>query len=327
MDRRLEVRGCKLLRDVVLISLQIGKEEGDLKCSLFDDLAKNKINIVYISSINEGKETLSIAIEKDDYERVSTYFDEKFRDIFKAAYPASIFSLFPYRNDPSIMDLFLDLLRERVFNIISLCNSNSAISIVLHESHTDRFTSFIKETFDLQGDQWPMDWKKVQTGNEGLYREVVASYQEKRPKVYGLELFKDILLLKGILKKDSIGTLSSYLRGISEKGKEIIFVSQNWTEDTDSISLSFCYRDKYEALTSTPLSRNYGFVFSMNGPHFGERYGICRGMLRGFKKENIELFSLNCTVASIRGVIHPDHTEKAISILKEHFEIPTIVER
>jgi aspartokinase len=65
----------------------------------------------------------------------------------------------------------------------------------------------------------------------------------------------------------------------------------------------------------------------MNGPHFGDRYGIVSDLLTTFKKNNIDLFGLSCTIASITGVVPSPQLESAIQAIKECFEVPSITKR
>jgi hypothetical protein len=42
----------------------------------------------------------------------------------------------------------------------------------------------------------------------------------------------------------------------------------------------------------------------MNGPHFGDRYGIVRDLLTALETAGIDLLGLSCTIASITGIVH-----------------------
>jgi aspartokinase len=68
-------------------------------------------------------------------------------------------------------------------------------------------------------------------------------------------------------------------------------------------------------------------TFSMNGPHFGDRYGIASELLAAFERNKIRLLGLSCTIASITGVVPSPQLKLAIQAIKECFEIPSIIKR
>ncbi len=65
----------------------------------------------------------------------------------------------------------------------------------------------------------------------------------------------------------------------------------------------------------------------MNGPHFGDRYGIVSDLLRSFKKDGVDLLGLNCTIASIIGVVPSPHIQPAIQAIQGCFEVPSVTKK
>jgi len=68
-------------------------------------------------------------------------------------------------------------------------------------------------------------------------------------------------------------------------------------------------------------------IFSMNGPHFGDRYGIASELLAAFERNGIDLICINCTVASITGVVHSSQTAAALQAIQGCFDVPTVNKR
>jgi aspartokinase len=68
-------------------------------------------------------------------------------------------------------------------------------------------------------------------------------------------------------------------------------------------------------------------VFSMNGPHFGDRYGIASELLSAFEENRIDLLSLSCTIASISGVVPSSQLEATISTIEKCFEVPAVIRK
>ena len=68
-----------------------------------------------------------------------------------------------------------------------MANSPSAISTVLEEHLLIQASSALFGPFAFGAYRTPADWKLAQKGKEQLFKEVIATYQEKHPKTYGLE--------------------------------------------------------------------------------------------------------------------------------------------
>lgn len=66
---------------------------------------------------------------------------------------------------------------------------------------------------------------------------------------------------------------------------------------------------------------------SMNGPHFGDRYGIASDLLQAFRVAGVEVCGLSCSVASITAVVPEQQTHFAIEAIQNCFEVPSVIER
>jgi hypothetical protein len=65
----------------------------------------------------------------------------------------------------------------------------------------------------------------------------------------------------------------------------------------------------------------------MNGPHFGDRYGIASELLTVFENSRIDLLGLCCTIASITGVVHSHQLETTIQSIQSCFEVPSVIKK
>jgi aspartokinase len=68
-------------------------------------------------------------------------------------------------------------------------------------------------------------------------------------------------------------------------------------------------------------------IFSMNGPHFGDRYGIVSELMGSLVRRQVQLLALSCTIASISGVVPRSQFEFALEAIQEHFEVPSVTRR
>ena len=68
-------------------------------------------------------------------------------------------------------------------------------------------------------------------------------------------------------------------------------------------------------------------TFSMNGPHFGDRYGIASDLLSALETAGIDLLGLSCTIASITGVVPSSQLSRTIDAIRDCFDVPSLVKK
>jgi hypothetical protein len=105
-----------------------------------------------------------------------------------------------------------------------------------------------------------------------------------------------------------------------EEGKEKLAFCVNAPENRSWTNLINTIAPEFSTEAFFPVA-----MFSMNGPHFGDRYGIVSELLSILVRNGVDLLALNCTIASILGVVPSDQIEWAIQALGQCFEIPCIV--
>jgi aspartokinase len=329
----------KILKDVVWVSAYHCAEDKESINRFFRNLADRKINLPFITYIKENyKCHLNLVVGKK-HALTTTYLIEA--HCGKASFNAigaSILSVFPHKSDPGIMGSFLDLFHKNNISPGLFANSHSAISVVLPHKDIEKSTNALFDTFTFSTYRTPADWRLAQKGKEVLYREVVASYQEKKPKVYGLQWSEKNEILQIILNRDSLSTVGAVFNELSNIGIHLTFLStipQNQTKG--EATLFFCLPEpqkrNYESIIKKlpPLvlvSRKPSIaLFFMNGPHFGDRYGIINELLASFNNARVEPLALSCSIASIIGVISRGQIHQAIEAIQDCFDVPTITKQ
>ena len=269
--------------------------------------------------------------------RTSQLIEGMFGRIFTHDPKGAILSIFPHKRDPEITGSLLELLNREMVEPDALANSPSAISVVLKEEFLKRASNGLFGPFSFSAYRAPADWKLTQKGKEQLYKEVVASYQEKRPKVYGLECLERQELLQIKLDRHNIGYMGKVFREFARLDIPLTFFSTNPCNEEVKEKLVFCLT-RYENYSYTKRINEIVptidigcispvAIFSMNGPHFGERYGIASEILTAFEHHKIDLMGLSCTIASVTGVV-PDHQlDSTIQAIQECFEVPSITKK
>jgi hypothetical protein len=281
MTPQTRVGGFKILKEVVWISLIApGGDKGfpGKFCSL---LAGEKINLPFLTCGNQdGAWGLNIVVEPDDSSKVSDLVERSFGNIMVLSHRAAILSIFPHKSNPEITGALFEAFTKEGVAPGALAHSNSAISVVLREEDIGKATKGLFTPFRFSAYRTPEDWKLAQKGKEKLYKEVVASYQEQRPKVYGLEYRNRQDLVQVKLNGKDVSYFGTTFKEFARLGLNLAFLATSPCEEKDKEMLTFCLpvseNHTYSGVINgiIPEADTSGLspvgIFSMNGPHFGE---------------------------------------------------------
>ena len=330
--------GFKVLKDVTLISLFSPKQSKGSLSRFFSFLADEKINLPYLTCVfDDHAWGLNIAVESKDAGKALGLIEEAFEQKSIHHPHSTILSIFPHKKNPEITGSLFEAFGREGVNANALANSPSAISIVLNENVLNKASSALFGPFSFSAYRTPADWKLAQKGKEQLYKEVVASFQEQRPKVYGLEYQDNQEFLQVKLNTQSIGDFGTSFKEFARLGLNLTFLATSPCEEKGKEKVAFCLpvtvNSSYirimngiapqgDTQTLSPAS-----TFAMNGPHFGDRYGIVSELLISLEKGGVDLLGLSCTIASITGVVPSSQITSAIEAIKGCFDIPSVIER
>jgi aspartokinase len=329
--------GFKILKDVVRISIVSPPEDKFFPARFCGVLAKEKINLPYLTFVyNRNSWGMNGIVEALDEERTVHSIEGMFGKSFEVSPGKAILSLFPHKNNPAVTGTLFETLTDHGFTPEALANSPSAVSVVLKEEFLNQASDALFGPFSFSAYRTPSDWKLAQKGKEQLYKEVVASYQEKKPKVYGLNYRESQKLLIVRLDLTKIGYFGKILKGLAPMAMDLSFLASS-PDDHGEVHIFFCLPASAEKFQDD-LVKTSGFeihfeevvsaaMFSMTGPHFGDRYGIASELLRTLNRSGIDMLAFSCTIASIRGVIPVHQIEQAIQAIRMSFEVPAVVKK
>jgi aspartokinase len=338
MTPQARLGGFKILKDVLRISLLSPKQTENFPLRLCQAIAEEQINLPYITAANEGGAwAMNIIVDASNGSKATQRIQAEFGPIFANASESAILSIFPHKSDPTITGSLLEVFEQEGIDPDGYANSPSAISVVLKRGIVKRASNALFGPFSFSAYRTPADWKLAQKGKEQLYKEVVASYQEKRPKVYGLEYQEGQELLQIGLKCGHMGSVGTALKEFArlglyltffntspgqEKGRERLFICLPKSEGHSNTEIITRIASAVKIETIFPVA-----TFAMNGPHFGDRYGIASELLHALDKEKVALLGLNCSIASIIGVVPSPQIQSAINALQKCFEVPSLVKK
>jgi len=336
MTAQAALGGFKILKNVTRLSLV--SKGGSFPGEFFRKVAEEKINLPYATLVAEGDFWgINLVVEAVDEERLSRLVLDRYGRIFIPHSGSAVLSVFPHRRNPEISARLFEAFEQQSLEPDALANSPSTISVVLKQDLIDSASQALFEPFTFSAYQTPQDWKLAQEGKEKLYKEVVARYQENKPKVYGLEFYQGQHLVYITMNRTRITSVGASFRGFTRLGLNLTFLATSPSSSADREIMAFSLPASQGEAYGKVLKRiapEIEFretppvtIFSMNGPHFGDRYGLVSELLASLETRQVPLLALSCTIASITGVVPRDRFDSALRAIQERFEVPSVTQR
>lgn len=337
-DASKRLGGFKVLKEMGEISLIYPKGNNRRLVELLHNLAERKINIPFLIFDNQEKTAgLYMTVEAGKTRETSLVVNPFPGQQNPGNEKGAILSLFPHRNDPHIAAALLQAFGEKNIPFHALAHSQSAISAVLTESVLNKAAGALFEPFRFGSYRTPADWKLAQKGKEELHKEIVASYQEMKPRVYCLEWQDNLTLFQVIFQQSYFGAMGLVFEDLAETGFYLSFLTTSPPRIENEARLLFCIRQDLQTdlaasarrwlPDATLINSPSVALFSMNGPHFGDRYGLAYELLGALYQADVDLLALSCSIASMSGVVPSGQIHEAIHAIQGHFEVPTVMRK
>ena len=327
------------MNEVVRISLASPQKAEHMPAECCRLLTGKRINLNFLSSVDQGPGWgLDLLVSAQDADEAANAIKTGIPGALPPAVaPSALLSVFPHRNDPAILGGLLTALSRAGIRPRGVSNSPSALSVVLDVENADKAAECLFNPFQFGPYRTPSDWRLAQKGKEQLFKEVIASFQEKRPKVYYLEYREERELLQMNVSLSRLPELGMFFRRLGELKVGLGFLATGVSGNPGSVDALVALPDSASQesiglmtrLLPDAKARLRGPVagFSMNGPHFGDRYGLAGELLNAFKKSGVRLLGLACSIATITGVIPAEHLRPAIETITSCFEVPSVIRK
>jgi aspartokinase len=339
MTHRARLGGFKILDEVVRISLTSDDEALHLPSECCRLLAEAGINLNFFSSVDQGPGwSVELIVNVRDapgtLDLLSGLDPVPGRPVAK---PMALLSVFPHRNDPAVLAGLLNALSLAGIRPKGLANSPSALSVVLDEETVDKAAEALFNPFQFSAYRTPSDWRLAQKGKEQLFKEVIASFQEARPKVYFLEYQENRELLQLNMPLAHMSALGAFFETLDDQNAGLGFLATGVNGARDALTALLVLPRaaaraglRFAALRLPDAKarlRGPVAAFSMNGPHFGDRYGIAGELLNACRKNSVPLLGLACSIATVSGVVPSAYLQPAIEGITNRFEVPSVIKR
>jgi aspartokinase len=330
--------GFKVLKDAIWFSMSSPAEEANFPARFCSLVAQEKINLPFLTCIREGRAwCLNTLVDAADEKKISTLIEQVFGRIFSRKSESIILSIFPHKHNPWIIGTFLETLGREGLRPEALANSPAAISVVMRKELLPKAGKALFGPFRFSAYRTTDDWKLVQRGRETLYKEVVASYQERRPRVYGLRYREGQECVYTRFEDGRVDQFGPVLKQLDRLGLKLTFLATSPCREKGQGHMILCVSRPINGSSrdimqdaAPDLVVEGGFsaaMFSMTGPHFGDRYGIASELLTALDRAEVDLLGLNCSISSIKGVVLPDQIQPAIQAIRGSFEVPAVTKK
>jgi hypothetical protein len=310
-------------------------------------LARHSINLTFLTHVAGDREVL--CTERRSGEAALTLLQAQADpQASLVLLPGTvILAVYPHDKRPEVIGTFIrSLARARVV-IHGLASSPSAISAVLSSKRIKAAVEQLFEHFHFPGFASPQEFFSAQPPPQEYLEKVVATYQEKIPKVYWIIPQPDLDLWgMSIATADILEGFAAALMEIKDLGLAIPFLVALPGLGGQEFILSFstARRQPGTHRLAAAASGDHGSevrrllknhlpelrpmrltpvagIF-LHGPHFGDRYGIAHTLVAALDQAHISLLALSCTISSISLIIRQHELAAAQVILGNSFAAP-----
>lgn len=248
----------------------------------------------------------------------------------------SILSIFPHDKKPQVVAALFEALHRSDTHLQGVASSPSAISVVLSSVNRHKAVKAVFEPFEFPSYGSPLEWHAAYSGRNHVFREVIASYEEKVIKIYGFVTQTELELWFVTVTFREFPALGAALRSLAAAGAKMPFVAAQ-TQEYDRLLFAFAFADVTERCVAAAFQKHLWHganrhdgptaMFHLHGPHFGDRFGIAHKMIAALEQAGLSILALSCTVASISAIVPRQKLAETLTVLDTIFEIPATADR
>ena len=297
-------------------------------------LALNKINLTFLTHtvFQESVKSITAFCTEGSAGRASASLVEAHQgntSIVDLHGEVSTVTVFPHEQRPQVAGLLLELLAKKDITLQGMASSPSAVSSVVSTAETEAAIDTLFEAFEFPAYRSPSDWYAAYEGKEHLLRKIIASYQEKVVRIYDIVQQSDLGLWSLIVDQKAPAELGTALMALGQREIKMPFIIALPTPE-NRLVFTFCFPGEQDAQIREVFSTHLGntalsghsqvAALYIHGPHFGDRYGIARILVRALERGGVSLLALGCTVSSISVIIREEDLAETVKALETTFQ-------
>jgi hypothetical protein len=303
-----------------------------------EPLAQNRINITFLTHVAGDRTSLGIAQAEGETTLARLKNLAGREDIFRLQPDTVIMAVYPHDKRPEIIGAFIRSLARSKSVVYGLASSPSAITGIVEARREVKVATQLFQDFEFSSFASVEEFLAAQEIPEEYVRKVVATYQEKRIKVYWIVPQPDLdLWAVNIPSTDVLEEIADILTQFGEFGLSIPFLIAIPRLRVGELLFAFStgrpagsedqggmvrkvLNERLPGLRPMRLIPVAGIF--LHGPHFGDRYGIVNALVEALDKVGVSILALSCTISSISVIVRQQELAPALLVLGQVFEAP-----
>ncbi len=335
---KIRVGGLKIIEAGSCLVYSSPGDEFRLGPQVTEPLAQNKINLTFLTHVAGDRTSLCVAQAEGEgtLARLKNLASQE--DTFRLQPDTAIMAVYPHNKRPDIIGAFIRSLARSKSVVYGLASSPSAITGILESRRKVKVVQQLFQDFEFSSFATVEEFFAAQEIPEEYVRKVVATYQEKRIKVYWIVPQADLdLWAVSISSADILEEIADILTQFGDFGLTIPFLiaiprlrfgellfafstgRASESEDQGDIIRKMLH-ERLPGIRPMRLTPVAGIF--LHGPHFGDRYGIVHAMVEGLEKAHVSILALSCSISSISVIIRQQELAPALLVLGQIFEAP-----
>jgi aspartokinase len=332
---KIKLGGLKLWGGGAQVVLSSACEEQGLAGNVTSHLAAEKINIALLGHVSAqegfgGGTTLCVARAFGTPSASLLKCSQGKAEDLCLRKDVSILSIFPHAQRLDVFGRLLIAMSAAGVEVRSLATSPSAIGAVVSDPTVDLGVDTLFRYFEFTNYATAADWRARLQGPDRLEQEIIASYEERVIKIYGVVEEPDLDLWLLLAPFANLANLGAALGELGHFGLRLPFLVAI-PGPKERLLCAFCMAtiaaDEVEQVLTRHLPRgtfrrrsSVAALF-LHGPHFGDRHGIAHALIQTLERADTEILALSCAVSSISVIIDAEDLAVATGALVAAFSI------
>jgi aspartokinase len=335
---KLKVGGLKVIEAGACLVVSTPGGEFRLGPQVTGPLTQSKTNLTFLTHVAGDRTSLCTDVSRGEGTLACLKSLAGEGDAFQLQMDTAIMAVYPHNKRPEIIGGFIRSLARSKSIVYGLASSPSAITGILESRREVKAAKQLFEDFQFSSVASVEEFFAAQEIPEEYVRKVVATYQEKRIKVYWIIPQADLdLWAVSIPTTDVLEEIADILTRFGDFGLTIPFLIALPRLDTRELLLSFStgrspgdedqggvirrlLNERLPGLRPMRLTPVAGIF--LHGPHFGDRYGIAHALVEALEKAHVSILAMCCTISSISVIIRQQELAPALLVLGQVFEAP-----
>ncbi|RJP38765.1 MAG: hypothetical protein C4548_12710 [Desulfobacteraceae bacterium] len=244
-------------------------------------------------------------------------------------------SVYPHQFSFSALGYLLYVFATERFYFHQMASSGAMLTFVVDYGDQEKIAAGLERHLDLPATRTPLRQEIDADEILALYKkrpETSAEYVESKVRTYGINLKPGQTLCTMMISGDALADWGARIQTLEESRLRFSFVSAE-TMPAGRIQLYFLCGGEadgadidlsvFSGINGCQVSlRPDVCLISLQGPHFGDRYGIANQAFSVLTGGPVSMLLAACVGAMIYIVVSDDEMHQAKALLSEVFETP-----